>query len=219
MLYRPALHGNWNALSLARIALKNNFPTPTVLPKTVLQNRQVFLPDPVINTGLSTSGVSRLLSSRRTLCIPLCFLRAACSHPVILFGLIKASKFRQTHFIKLLIILVYSYAFLVPLSRLYIPLSTWGLRTFGICLRFTVWMVPDFSRLFSGVVFKSRLSDKGPRWQMRPPRSLETSSANYSVTRRHIPVEWTLHLNHFESLKCLQHGILTVKRNSFPVFG
>ena len=47
MLYRPALHGNWNALSLARRALKDTFPTPTVPLKTVLQNRQVFLPDSV----------------------------------------------------------------------------------------------------------------------------------------------------------------------------
>jgi hypothetical protein len=47
MLYRPALHGNWNALSLARRALKKKFPTPTVPLTTVLQNRQVFLPDPV----------------------------------------------------------------------------------------------------------------------------------------------------------------------------
>ena len=30
MLYRPALHGNWNALSLTRRALKDKFPTPTV---------------------------------------------------------------------------------------------------------------------------------------------------------------------------------------------
>jgi len=45
MLYRPALHGNWNALSLARRALKDKFPTPTVPLTTVLQNRQVFLPD------------------------------------------------------------------------------------------------------------------------------------------------------------------------------
>jgi hypothetical protein len=44
MLYRPALHGNWNALSLARRALKDKFPTPTVLLTTVLLNRQVFLP-------------------------------------------------------------------------------------------------------------------------------------------------------------------------------
>jgi hypothetical protein len=47
MLYRPALHGNWNALSFARRALKDKFPTPTVPFTAVLQNRQVFLPDPV----------------------------------------------------------------------------------------------------------------------------------------------------------------------------
>jgi hypothetical protein len=50
MLYRPALHGNSNALSLARRALKNKLPTPTVSLTTVLQNRQVFLPDPVYRT-------------------------------------------------------------------------------------------------------------------------------------------------------------------------
>ena len=47
MLYRPALNDNWNALSLARRALKDKFPTPTVPLTTVLQNRQVFLKDPV----------------------------------------------------------------------------------------------------------------------------------------------------------------------------
>ena len=47
MLYRPALHGNWNALSLARRALKDKFPTRTVPLRTVLPNHQVFLPDPV----------------------------------------------------------------------------------------------------------------------------------------------------------------------------
>jgi hypothetical protein len=47
MVYRPALHDNWNPLSLARRALKDKFSTPTVPLKTVLQNRQVFLPDPV----------------------------------------------------------------------------------------------------------------------------------------------------------------------------
>ena len=47
MLYRPALHGNWNALSLARRALKDKFPTPTIPLTTVLPNRQVFPPDPV----------------------------------------------------------------------------------------------------------------------------------------------------------------------------
>ena len=33
MLHRPALHGNWNVLSIARRALKDKFPTPTVLLK------------------------------------------------------------------------------------------------------------------------------------------------------------------------------------------
>jgi len=44
MLYRPALHGNWNALSLPRRALKDKFPMPTVPLTTVLQNREVFVP-------------------------------------------------------------------------------------------------------------------------------------------------------------------------------
>jgi len=48
MLYRPALHGDWNALSLARRALKDKFSTPTVPFTAVLQNRQVFLPDPIL---------------------------------------------------------------------------------------------------------------------------------------------------------------------------
>jgi hypothetical protein len=48
MLYRPAFHGNWNALSLARRAIKDKFSTPTVPLTTVLQNRQVFLPDPIL---------------------------------------------------------------------------------------------------------------------------------------------------------------------------
>jgi hypothetical protein len=47
MLYRPAVHGNWNASSLARRALKYKFPTPTVPLTAVLPNHQVFLPDPV----------------------------------------------------------------------------------------------------------------------------------------------------------------------------
>ena len=47
MLYRPAFHGNLNALSLVRRALKDKFLMPTVPLTTVLQNRQVFLPDPV----------------------------------------------------------------------------------------------------------------------------------------------------------------------------
>jgi len=47
MLYRPTLHGSWNALSIAKRALKDKFSTPTVPLTTVLQNRQVFLPDPI----------------------------------------------------------------------------------------------------------------------------------------------------------------------------
>jgi hypothetical protein len=47
MFHRAALYGNSNALNLARRALKEKFPTPTVPLATVLQNRQVFLPDPV----------------------------------------------------------------------------------------------------------------------------------------------------------------------------
>ena len=47
MLYRPALHGKWNALSLTRRVLKDKFPMPVVPLKTVLQNCQVFLPNPV----------------------------------------------------------------------------------------------------------------------------------------------------------------------------
>ena len=48
MLYRPALRGNRNTLSIARIALKDKFPTPAVPLTTVLQNSQVFLPDPIL---------------------------------------------------------------------------------------------------------------------------------------------------------------------------
>ena len=43
MLYQPELHGNWNALSLAKRALKDNFPMPTVPLTALLQNCQVFL--------------------------------------------------------------------------------------------------------------------------------------------------------------------------------
>jgi len=48
MVYRPALHGNWNALSLARRELKYRFPTPAIPLTAVLPNHQVFLPDPVL---------------------------------------------------------------------------------------------------------------------------------------------------------------------------
>ena len=51
MLYRPALHGYWNAWSFARRALKDKIPTPTVPLTTVFQNRQVFLPDPVSSSA------------------------------------------------------------------------------------------------------------------------------------------------------------------------
>jgi hypothetical protein len=48
MLYRPVLHGNWNALSRARRALKDKFPTPMVPLTAVLPNCQVFLPYPIL---------------------------------------------------------------------------------------------------------------------------------------------------------------------------
>jgi len=48
-LYRPALHGNSNALSLARRAFKDKFPMLTVPLTAVLPNRQVFLLDPIQN--------------------------------------------------------------------------------------------------------------------------------------------------------------------------
>jgi hypothetical protein len=47
MLYQPALHCDWNALSHTTSALKDTFPTPTVPLTALLQNRQVFMPDPV----------------------------------------------------------------------------------------------------------------------------------------------------------------------------
>jgi len=50
MLYRPALNGNSNALSLTRRALKDKFPTPTVPLTTALENHQVSLPDSVYDT-------------------------------------------------------------------------------------------------------------------------------------------------------------------------
>jgi len=48
MLYRPALQGNWNALSLARRALKDKFPTPTIPLTVVLSNRQGISAGPCI---------------------------------------------------------------------------------------------------------------------------------------------------------------------------
>jgi len=53
MPYRPALQGNWNALSLTRRALKDKFPTLTVPLTAVLPNRQVFLPEPVHSLAIS----------------------------------------------------------------------------------------------------------------------------------------------------------------------
>ena len=58
MLYRPALHGNWNALSLTRRVLKDKFPMPTIPLTAMLQNGQEFLPDPVYGC-LSASTVER----------------------------------------------------------------------------------------------------------------------------------------------------------------
>jgi len=55
-LHRPALHDNWNALSFARRALKDKIPTPTVPLPAVLQNRQVFLPDPIHYNLFSKGG-------------------------------------------------------------------------------------------------------------------------------------------------------------------
>jgi hypothetical protein len=49
-------------LSLARRALKDKFPTPTVSLTTVLQNRQVFLPDPVFMTDCQPHALYRLIS-------------------------------------------------------------------------------------------------------------------------------------------------------------
>jgi len=47
ILYRPALHGNWSALSLARRSHKDKFPAPTVPPTDVLPYLQIFMPEPV----------------------------------------------------------------------------------------------------------------------------------------------------------------------------
>jgi hypothetical protein len=58
MLYRPALHGNCNASSLARRAFKVKFPTPTVSLTTVLQNHQIFLLDPVEARAALACGLS-----------------------------------------------------------------------------------------------------------------------------------------------------------------
>jgi len=63
MLYRPALHGNWNSLSLARRTLKDKFPTPTIPLTAVLRNRQVFLPDRVQSGHITATCFDREWSS------------------------------------------------------------------------------------------------------------------------------------------------------------
>jgi len=57
MLYRSALYGNWNALSLSRRALKDKFPMQTIPLTAVLPNRQVFLSNPVVMNGSLTNFV------------------------------------------------------------------------------------------------------------------------------------------------------------------
>jgi hypothetical protein len=76
MLYRPALHGNRNALSLARRALKDKFPMLTFQLTALLPNHQVFLPDPICTCW----GSSRLVWS------PLSLLSDECCE---LYWLIK----------------------------------------------------------------------------------------------------------------------------------
>jgi hypothetical protein len=74
MLYRPALHGNWNALSLARRGLKDKFPTPTVPLTAVLSNHRVFLPEPIeIQTGTVSSWQYSLWPHVRMLMLCLLF--------------------------------------------------------------------------------------------------------------------------------------------------
>jgi len=70
MLYRPALHGNSHALSLARRALKNKFPTPTVPLRTVLPNRHVFLPEPRRENDWQFMGMAHKNSKRRKMTEP-----------------------------------------------------------------------------------------------------------------------------------------------------
>jgi hypothetical protein len=68
MLYRPALHGNWNAFSLDRRALKDKFPMPVVPLTTVLQNRQVFVPDPVYVLNAWAFGPDKTLKGWDSRC-------------------------------------------------------------------------------------------------------------------------------------------------------
>ena len=46
ILYRPALHGNWSALSLARRALKDKFPTPKIPLTALLPSSSVISAEP-----------------------------------------------------------------------------------------------------------------------------------------------------------------------------
>jgi hypothetical protein len=64
MLYRPALHGNWNALSVTRRTLKDKFSTPRVPLTAVLQSRQVFLADLYKRNGDDTHKEMYFLSVR-----------------------------------------------------------------------------------------------------------------------------------------------------------
>jgi len=52
MLYRPALHGNWNVLSLARRVLKEKIPYANDSTHRFVANRPVFLPNHVFELGV-----------------------------------------------------------------------------------------------------------------------------------------------------------------------
>jgi hypothetical protein len=58
MLYRPALHGNRNALNLARRVLKDKFPMPTVPHTTVYANSSDISAGPCIIQYPVISGSS-----------------------------------------------------------------------------------------------------------------------------------------------------------------
>ena len=65
MLYRPA-SAPWQLKCFASRALKDKFPTPTVPLTTVLQNRQVFLPDPVCLFFTPNTNLNRFNYKRQT---------------------------------------------------------------------------------------------------------------------------------------------------------
>jgi hypothetical protein len=67
MLYKQALHGNWNALRLAITALKEKFPKSTVPLTDVLKYSQVFVPDHIELRNLHTVG-SNKFACIRSLC-------------------------------------------------------------------------------------------------------------------------------------------------------